>query len=140
MRSVVFPLLVAASLCAAGCSGSSTSPTTTVSGTVTEVFAGTLSVGGSSFYSFTVSSTGTASVTLASITTGVPGPAANIAVNMGLGVPAGIGCPVTTSVTVGPALTAQIAQILDPGIYCVNIADVGNLTAAVNFAIRILHP
>jgi len=139
MRSVVCVLLVAAAL-SAGCSGSSASTTTpTVSGSLTEVFTGSLAVNGSGFYSFTVSSTGTTSVMLASITTAVPGPAVNLAVSLGVGVPAGIGCPVTTAVTVGPALTSQIAITLDPGIYCVNIADIGNLPVPVNFAIRIVH-
>jgi hypothetical protein len=138
MRSAVLAVLVAASL--AGCGGdSNTTPTVTVSGNVTEVFVGTLDVNSSSFYSFTVASNGTTSVTLASITVGVPGPAADLAVSMGVGVPAGTGCPVTTSVTAGPALTAQLATALTPGIYCVNIADIGHLRSSVRFAIRIVH-
>jgi hypothetical protein len=139
MRSVVFALLVAASL-SAGCSGSSTTtPSTVVSGTLTEVFAGSVDVNGAAFYSFTVTTNGTATVMLASVTTATPGPAADIGMSLGIGVPAGTGCPVTTSVTVGPALTSQIATTLAPGIYCVNIADAGNLRAPVNFAIRIVH-
>ena len=139
MRSVVFALLVVASL-GAGCTGSSSTTTApTVSGTLTEVFVGSLDVNGAGFYSFTVSSTGTTSVMLASLTQATPGPVADLAVSLGVGVPAGIGCPVTTAVSVGPALTSQIATTLTPGIYCVNIADIGNLRAAVNFAIRIVH-
>ena len=141
MRSVVFALLVVAAL-SAGCNSnnSTTTPTTVITGTLTEVFVGSVDVNGSAFYSFTVSSSGTVSVMLASVTTGTPGPAADIGMSLGVGVPAGTGCPVTTSVTVGPALTSQIATALTPGIYCVNIADVGNLRAPVNFAIRIVHP
>lgn len=141
MRSVVCALLVAAAL-TAGCSGNSTTTTApTVSGSLTEVFVGSLAVNDANFYSFTVSSTGTTSVMLASVTSGVPGPAADLAVGVGIGVPAGIGCPVTvtTAVNIGPALTAQIATTLSPGIYCVNISDIGNLRAPVNFAIRIIH-
>jgi hypothetical protein len=136
MTRVVFLFLVAASV--PGCSNNSTT-SPTLSGTVTETFVGTLDVNGASFYSFTVSTSGTTSVTLASITTGVPGPAANLPVNVGIGVPAGTGCPVTTSLDISPALIAQVTSTLTPGIYCVNIADIGNLASSVNFAIRITH-
>jgi hypothetical protein len=64
---------------------------------------------------------------LASITTGTPGPAADIGMNIARR-PSGTGCPVTTSVTVGPALTSRIASALLRH-HCVNIADVGNLRA-----------
>jgi len=140
MRRVVLALLVAASL-SAGCNNNptTTSPSNFVVGPTTEVFTGSVDVNGSAFYSFTVVTSGTTSVMLASITTGTPGPAADIGMSLGIGVPAGTGCPVTTSVMVGPALTSQIASALTPGIYCVNIADVGNLRAQVNFAIRIVH-
>ena len=51
---------------------------------------------------------------LASITQATPGPVADLAVSLGVGVPAGTGCPVTTAVSVGPALTSQIATTLTP--------------------------
>jgi hypothetical protein len=68
-----------------------------------------------------------------------PGPAVSIPVQLGLGIPAGIGCGLTQSVTVPPALTPQIGVTLAPGIFCVSIQDVGTLTSPVNFAIRIVH-
>ena len=140
MRNAVFALLLLASL-GVGCRNSpgTTSPSTTTTGPATETFTGSLDVNGSSFYSFSVASLGTVSVMLASITMGNPGPAAAIPVSLGLGVPAGIGCGVTTAVTVAPALTSQIASSLPAGIYCVNIADIGNMRAPINFAIRIVH-
>ena len=68
-----------------------------------------------------------------------PGPAVSIPVKLGLGVPAGIGCGLTQSVTVPPALTPQIGVTLAPGIFCASIEDVGNLKSPVSFAIRIVH-
>jgi hypothetical protein len=36
--------------------------------------------------------------------------------------------------------TAQVTATEQPGLYCVNIADVGNLPAAADFTITIDHP
>jgi len=125
----------------AGCSNSPTptQTTSTTSTTSTEVFIGSLALKDSSFYSFTVMQKSNVFLTFASMTVASPGPAVSIPVKLGLGVPAGIGCGLTQSVTVSPALTPQIAVTLDPGIFCVSIEDVGNLVAPVNFAIRIVH-
>jgi hypothetical protein len=141
MRSAVVGLLVLG-LLGAGC-GSDSTPTTPSTSTVTnitEVFVGTLNVRGSSFYSFSVLTAGSVSIMLASITVARPGPTANIPVSLGVGVPAGEGCNTTQSTTVGPALTSQLTATLTPGVYCANVADVGNLTSSVGFAIRIIHP
>jgi hypothetical protein len=118
-----------------------TSPTTTEVVTArVVVFSGTLSVGGSRFYSFTASQAGTATLTLASLARGTNGPAVPATVGLGLGIPSGADCAMTSSVTTGAMLTAQITGDLQPGIYCARIADVGRLTEAVSFAIRIVFP
>jgi hypothetical protein len=139
MRVIASAVLLSA-LLTAGCSSSPTTPTSTTTPTpTTELFAGSLALKDSSFYSFTVVQKSNVFLTLASLTVAVPGPAVSIPLNLGLGVPAGIGCALTQSLTVPPTLTPQIAVTLDPGIFCVNIQDVGNLTSPVNFAIRIVH-
>jgi hypothetical protein len=135
-------LALASALLAAACSNtpsSTTTPSATTSTPFTEVFIGTLPVGGSSFYSFTVSQTSNVFLMMASLTTATPAPTVSVPLNLGLGVPAGIGCDLSQSVTVTPALTPQIGVTLDPGIYCANIQDVGYLTSPVTFAIRIVH-
>lgn len=105
----------------------------------TATFAGTLERGGSLFYSFVVSNRGQASLTLAALQT--PGGAAlTTPVAIGVGIPQGTGCPQTTSITTPPGLSAQLATTLNPGTYCAAIQDVGQLTAAVNFAMRITYP
>jgi hypothetical protein len=139
-KAIASAALLSASL-TAGCASppTTTSPTPTTSTTTTEVFVGSLALKDSSFYSFTVVQKSNVFLTFASMTVASPGPAVSIPVTLGLGVPAGIGCGLTQSVTVSPALTPQIAVTLDPGIFCVSIQDVGNLTAQVSFAIRIVH-
>jgi hypothetical protein len=118
-------------------SSSTTAPTTTSPST--EVFSGTLAVQGSSFYSFTVVTSGTVSVTLASLVATPPGPALKSVVGLGVGTPLETDCSVTNSVTAAPGLTAQLVSSLTPAVYCVRIYDLGNLPVPVNFSIRIVH-
>ena len=140
VRPVNIVLLVCGLLTAA-CGNSSDSSTTapTSTGPSTEIFAGTLAVQGSGFYSFTVATTGQVSITLASLTTTKPGPALNNVMGLGVGQPLGTDCSVTNSVAAAPALAAQLVNSLTPAIYCTRIYDLGNLTAPVNFTIRIVH-
>jgi hypothetical protein len=59
---------------------------------------------------------------------------------IGVGIPSGIGCARSTSLTAVPGLAAQLTVTLNPGTYCAAVFDVGNLSSAVNFAMRIKHP
>ena len=113
----------------------STSSTGPTSGT-TETFSGTLAQRGSSFYTFTVVQTGTVSVTLTSV-----GSSSTLVVGLGLGTPSGTNaCTVTSSSpTASAGTTAQIAVTESPGTYCVQISDVGNLSATSTFSITIVH-
>ena len=95
---------------------------------------------GSSFYSFTTTTSGQVSITLASLVATQPGPALNNVLGLGVGAPLGTDCNVTSSVNTAPALTAQLASTLSPATYCARVYDIGNLTASVNFTVRIVHP
>lgn len=141
-RTILSAALLALTLAAAGCgddSSTTTSPSTTTT-TSTEVFSGTLAPRGSSFYSFTVTNTGTVSITLASTATSRIGPATSSRLSVGLGVPSGFGCAVSSSVDTTSGLTAQLSAPNSPaGILCVNISDPGVLTTDTLFVIRIVH-
>jgi hypothetical protein len=131
-----------AGLVAVGCGKSSTttSPSTTTTGPSTEYFTGTLSPTTSSFYSFTVTNQGAVSVTLASETTAKVGPAVSSPIALGLGVPIGFGCSLSSSADVSPGLSAQLTNPSSAaGIYCVSVADPGTLSADVIFVVRIVH-
>jgi len=105
----------------------------------TQTFAGSLPVNGSLFYSIVVTQQGPVSLMLAAVQT--PGGAAlTTPVGIGVGVPAGTGCPRANSLTTPPGLAAQMTVTLNPGTYCAAIYDVGNLSSAVNFAMRITYP
>jgi len=135
--------VIAACLTGAACA-STTAPTEADS-TITPLefttltFAGTLETKGSGFYSFAVSQAGPVSLTLAAVQT--PGGAAlSIPIGIGVGIPSGTGCARSTSQSTVPGLAAQLTLTLNPGTYCAAVFDTGNLTAAVNFAMRIRHP
>ena len=126
-----------------GCSESPTSPTTTDTSTPTVntlQFTGTLSAGGSRFYSFTATKSGVASATLASVTVPPRNAAANVPIGVGIGRPAGTGCPTITSLTTDAALTRQVQYGVEQGIYCVNVYDPGTLSGSVNFVVRFSFP
>lgn len=105
----------------------------------TETFAGTLEVKGTNFYSFFVSQAGPVGLTLAAVQN--PGGAAlTTPLGIGVGIPSGTGCARSTSLSVPPGLAAQLTVTLNPGTYCAAVFDTGNLSSAVNFAMRIRHP
>jgi hypothetical protein len=113
----------------------SASPTNPSSGT-TETFSGSLGQRDTKLYTFTVSQAGTVTITLTSL-----GPAP-VAVGLGIGTPNG-----TTSCTLISAIpsatagtTPQLTVTENPGSYCVDIYDAGNLTGASTFSITIVHP
>jgi hypothetical protein len=130
-------------LATAACGSTPTAPDTTMPATTsspsTLVFEGTIGVGESSFYSFTVSQSGTFTATLASLSLAGRAPALAVPARIGVGVPAGTGCAVSASVDTPPGLTPQFTTTLAAGIHCVNISDVGTLPGAVTFAIRFTH-
>jgi hypothetical protein len=124
-------------------SQSSTSPTspstpTPAAPTITERFIGTLPVGGARFYSFSIAVYGTVNVTLVSI--GGPSVPADVIVSLGIGTPGGTSCNSPSPTNVAAGSEAQVTASEQPGLYCVNIADVGNLPAAAAFSITIAHP
>lgn len=143
MRAFVVAAL-AVSLSGAACNKNSpattTAPTTTVATpTTTENFAGTLDVGGSTFYSFTVSAaSGTVNLTLLSVIgTGVP---PTVMLSVGIGTPSDTGCAASTTVMTRSGTTAQLTGTYNAGVYCARVADVGNLFAPAAFSLDIAHP
>ena len=109
-----------------------------VTTSITELFAGTLPVRGTRFFSYTVTQPGTAFLTLASLTAGST-PTSN-RVTLGVGIPAGTGCALQESTSTSAALTFQLQHSSPIGIYCVNVTDADGLPSEMAFAIRIVHP
>ena len=141
-RSLVVICVLLVTGCGSDAITSPTSPGTTTptvaSPTVTEVFAGTVPVNGSKFFSFATSTYGTINVTLTSVAGEfVP---STVMVGVALGQPSGTECVTSTSVNTASGASPQIAGAYDAGTYCVRIADIGNLFAAAAFSITVAYP
>jgi hypothetical protein len=111
--------------------------TTTAPPLTTETFSGTLGVGATSFYPFTVAESGSVTATLVSIQgTGVP---STVQIRLGIGTPDDVGCNATTS-SLASSKAPVVTAAESPGAYCANVTDVGNLFAAADFVVTIAHP
>ncbi|HTM02914.1 MAG TPA: hypothetical protein VL173_05385 [Vicinamibacterales bacterium] len=139
-------LAIALSLLATACgSNAATAPSTTTTTTPTvagasieETWEGSVPVGGSKFYSFTINENGTLNVSL----TVVGGQFVPSTVTLGLGVgqPAGMECTTTTTVNASTQLgMPHITGTYAPGVYCVKVYDVGNLFSDASFTVSIAH-
>lgn len=139
-KIAIAALALLLSACGGGTSTSSTTAPTVTSGPSSVLFEGKLAVGGSAFYSFTVTTTGNANVMLASVTTTTsPGAESNVVLGLALGTPLGEDCTITSAVPASAALQSPLVNNLTPGIYCARVYDIGNLRSPVNFAVRIVH-
>jgi hypothetical protein len=103
-----------------------------------ESFVGTMALGGSRFYSFSVTREGPVYLTLITLTES--GTASTAVVSLGLGIPSGTTCAVSSAATTAAGPTPQVAETRSPGIYCARVSDLGFLTAAADFVINIAHP
>jgi hypothetical protein len=130
--------LAVAAIATLGCDETPNTPTTPTLVVSTELFSGILPVQGTGFYSFTPSTQSKIDLTLASITPTPLGAALPSVLTLGLGIPRGTGCAVTTVLNTSPALSAQLSQTLEAGTYCANIVDPGNLPVTSNFVVRIV--
>ena len=113
--------------------------TTTTAPTTSESFVGTLMVGQFMFQSFNIGTNGTVNVTINSVSgSGVP---STVHLGLGIGTPTAYDCTYTSSVTASSTDPAppQLTGAFGPGVFCVRVWDVGNLSAPANFNITIAH-
>jgi len=136
--ALVFATATAMLTASCGDTPSPTAPTeTTTTSSVT--FIGTLDAGGARFYSFTLTTAGTVTALLASVTSTAGLPVSS-ALELGVGVPAGTGCAASTTQVVTAALLSQVSTSLPAGTFCLRVADTGLLAGPVTFAVRFTHP
>lgn len=121
------------------CGGDSTSssPTTPTVTRTTDTFSGSVQVAGSAFHSFRVAQTGTTEVTLTAAS-----PPATIIMGVAIGTVDDAGCTRLTggSVNTAAGTIPQLAGVTSTGTLCVQIRDVGNQTAPVNYSVSVTHP
>ena len=143
-RAAILAVVV---LCCAGCGDDTpTSPSSTpVNGT--ERFDAIINVRDSKFYPFSVGSSGTTTINLASLSPVDRPGAVSATMEIGWGKAIKdengtvVSCDLARVIQTTPALAAQLSDTLTPASdYCANIADVGGLRESVNFSMRISHP
>jgi len=105
---------------------------------IVETFVGTIAVGGSRFYSFSLTREGPVSLTL--VTLRESGAASTVVMNLGLGFPSGTTCAASAAATTADGATPQLTEVRTPGVYCARLADLGFLTSAADFVINIARP
>jgi hypothetical protein len=137
MKRYALLLVAAVVLCGTGCDTiknlfSSTSPSAT---TTTDAFSGSIVVGGTSFFTFTVVNPGTVSVDLTTL--GVNSP-----VGLGIGIPNGTtSCTLaSTSQSTVAGGSPQLTESETAGTFCVAVFDPGTLTSATTFSVTVSHP
>jgi hypothetical protein len=137
-------LLIAAVLAvvtiACGDDESPTEPSSTTSTATTVTYTGTVDAGGSRFYSFTNAAAGSVTAFLASVTAKDSRLPLATPLELGIGIPAGTDCATTVTQIVSPGLVSQMTASLAAGVFCLRVADAGELRAPVTFAVRFSHP
>lgn len=140
LKALAVAVVLAATMSACGGSDTTTPTTSTATGPETLLFEGQLTLGGSAFYSFTVTTEGLANVMLASVTASTsPGTSSTVVLGLAIGTPTGTDCTITNSLPASAGLTSQLVNDLTPGTYCARVYDIGNLKTPVNFSVRIVH-
>ena len=101
----------------------------------TEVFTGSIGVGGTMFFAFAVANVGDMSVTLTSA-----GPPTTVVMRIGLGLGSTTTCQIqiTKDTAAGDSSSIQVSQVPSAS-YCVGIGDIGNATGPVNFTITVVR-
>ncbi len=145
-RRALLGAIAGMGLFACACKGSTTDPSTDAGSdsdtpaavTTTEAWEGVVPVGGAVFYSFSVGTRGTVSVTLLSV--GGQFVPATVMLGLGIGTPDGTVCSIGTPTTAKAGSTPQVTGTYDPGVYCANVADIGNLFSTAAVSVNVEHP
>ena len=140
MRRVTFlplTLMAVLTLASIACDSGENTPTTptTPGPTITETFAGTVTLNGAATFTFNTSVSGIVTATLKSIA-----PVTTAQIGLALGTWNGVSCTVVLAndrITAGQAVTGQVNAA---GSLCVRIYDVGQLTETSTFEVVVVHP
>jgi hypothetical protein len=125
-------------LVAAACGGGPTGPSPSSATAVTNLFSGSLSVGGVVTYTPVIYEASTITLAVLSLTSGAVGAATPAVVGLAYGAPDDAGtCVHTNTVRVAPSLLTQLTVTSTAEAHCVDIFDVGGLPGDVTFAVRV---
>lgn len=137
-RVLLSGVIGAAAVLFVSCDGETTTSPTSTTGSGQETFTSQFGVGGSASRTIVASGAGEIALTLSAA-----GPPSDIALWLGIGIPAAnnVGCHQTRTVLVSAAApTPHLVATVDGGTYCVRVSDAGTMTGTVAFTVLISHP
>jgi hypothetical protein len=137
-KVLALPALLAALVVTSNCGSTDTTATSPEPASMTQVFTGTLSQSGSTFFSFTTNQQGTISFQLTKVQRN--GANTGETLTIGLGGPRATDCSVTTSVTVAASSDTLLSASQTPGTYCVRVWDQAVIAGPVQFSVNINRP
>ena len=125
-------------LAAAGCGAavSTSTPTTTAAARTTDTFTGTVAVGARDVHAFTVTAAGTVDVALTAVTP------ASMVMGISIGTTVDGSCIALSgaSAQASPGSAALLSGIVSAGTLCVDVHDLGTLSAPVGYTVTVTHP
>ncbi len=134
-RPLSLVLVCGLALSAAACGDDSTTPTAPTELT-TESYTGTIAPQETDTYTFTVKASGQLTVMLNSVA-----PLATMAIGVAIGGWDGTNCtPVAINQNARAGTSSVLSGIANPGNFCIQVFDSGNLSDSVDYAIQVTHP
>jgi len=104
---------------------------------ISTVFAGTLTVGGTQTWAFSLPTAAEVRLTLGSLTDAAGLPTGR-SLRLTFGVPSGTSCGSLQTTTAAAGLATHLKAFASAGTYCASVTDAGQLGVTSDFAVRIL--
>jgi hypothetical protein len=139
MRRALSAVIVLLAALVVSCNNNDTTQTVTAPSPVvsSSVFSGSIVTGGTATRSFEAALAGTATATFEFLDQG------GVALQLGMGIPRvnGSGCFLSRAVTVTPGPGSSLSVPVDPGTFCVQLADTaGQVARVAAFRVTISAP
>jgi hypothetical protein len=133
-RVILAPAFLLAAF-AAGCGDDNTSTVTpTPPVQVSETFSGTVTVNGAFSHSFVVDRAGQVTAQITGLA-----PDETVTIGLALGTWNGSACQLIITNDAAKLSTVMLGTASGPGTLCVRLSDVGQLTSATNYDVRVDH-
>jgi hypothetical protein len=140
-RQITALALAASLFVTAGCQqGTGIGPEGPDLSSVTEFFDLLVDPGTSDFRTFQVPKTEYVQVTLVALSTEDPRQPLSVPMHLRLGRSTGTDCNELVGGSHTPGFRAQLGSVLEAGIYCVELIDIGNLPVTTGALVRVVHP
>jgi hypothetical protein len=103
---------------------------------IVTVFSGTLAVGGTQTWAFSLPTAAQLRLTLGSLTDATGAPTGR-SLRLTFGIPSGTGCGALQTTTTAAGLATHLSSFASAGTYCASVTDTGQLGVPSDFGVRI---